>query len=339
VDAVSLGAAAHSAEHYEGPWFYSPVPAATPLVTWTDGSSEMLSRRERPQVLTNAEGDVEVLYNGVCCREGPGHTEPQDSYTLAVPTTAHHALKADDVAASRLKADEVASRAGKCAFTAGLEYGGGDLLPTPLPAQSPDECCKLCSDHNACSFWTFDTALKKEPPTQPTKTHHCYLKNDQVTVSKSSRFVSGPPAPPPGPSAGSWRNPCAGNQSASPWCDETKSNMQRAQALVAAMTVAEKAVMMSARENPGIARLDIGPIHFQEALHGVITVCLSEQLCPTAFPAWIGMAASFDQQLWEEVATVIGTEGRAYANIKASHTAHALAFWAPDINMVRDPRW
>ena len=133
------GAAALSAEHYEGPWIYSPVPAATPLVTWTDGSNEMLSRRERPQVLTNAEGDVEVLYNGVCCREGPGHTEPQDSYTLAVPTAAHHALKADDVAASRLKADEVVSRAGKCAFTAGLEYGGGDLLPTPLPAQSPAE--------------------------------------------------------------------------------------------------------------------------------------------------------------------------------------------------------
>ena len=96
----SQWAAAHSAEHYEGPWHYSPVPAATPLVTWTDGSSEMLSRRERPQVLTNADGDVEVLYNGVCCREGPGHTEPQDSYTLAVPTSAHrprtpHALKTD----------------------------------------------------------------------------------------------------------------------------------------------------------------------------------------------------------------------------------------------------
>ena len=28
MDAVSLGAAAHSAENYEGPWFYSPVPAA-----------------------------------------------------------------------------------------------------------------------------------------------------------------------------------------------------------------------------------------------------------------------------------------------------------------------
>jgi hypothetical protein len=77
------------AEHYEGPWFYSPVPAATPDVDWTDGSRERLSRRERPQVLTNSEGDVEVLYNGVCCREGPGHPRPQDTYTLAVPTAAH----------------------------------------------------------------------------------------------------------------------------------------------------------------------------------------------------------------------------------------------------------
>jgi hypothetical protein len=227
-----------------------------------------------------------------------------------------------------------------CTYSAGLEYGGGDLLPQPVPAATPDACCKLCSEHNACAYWVFDTELKKEPPTQPTATHHCYLKNNQITVSKSSRFISGPPAPPsPSPGAWGWHNPCAGKQSSSPWCDEIKTNTERAQALIAAMTIDEKAAMMSARANPGIARLEIGTIHFQEALHGVITVCLSEQLCPTAFPAWIGMAASFDPQLWAAVATTIGTEGRAFANIKASHTDHALAFWAPNINMVRDPRW
>jgi hypothetical protein len=75
------------AENYEGPWFYSPVPAAVPVVEWSDGTSSTLYRRERPQVLTNAEGDVEVLYNGVCCR-GSGHN-PQLTYTLAAPTTAH----------------------------------------------------------------------------------------------------------------------------------------------------------------------------------------------------------------------------------------------------------
>ena len=177
---------------------------------------------------------------------------------------------------------------------------------------------------------------KREPPTQPSATHHCYLKNDQVTVSKSSRFISGPPAPPgPSPSSGgSWHNPCAGKMAASAWCDETKTNKQRSQLLVSEMTLDEKAAMMSARANPGVQRLDIGPIHFSEALHGLITTCVSEGLCPTAFPAWIGMAASFDVELWNSVATTIGTECRAFANLKASHTDHALAFWAPNINMV-----
>lgn len=192
----------------------------------------------------------------------------------------------------------------------------------------------LHSVSQACSFWTFDTELKKEPATQPTATHHCYLKNDQVTVSRSSRFVSGPPAPSPGPSDGSWHNPCTGQQAASAWCDETKTNKQRAKSLVAAMTIEEKAAMMSARQNPGIPRLNIGAIHFSEALHGLITTCVSADLCPTAFPAWIGLAASFDRDLWTQVATTIGTECRAFANLKASHTDHALAFWAPNINLV-----
>ena len=213
-----------------------------------------------------------------------------------------------------------------CSFTRGLEYGGGDLLPVPAPVKTAEECCALCVEHNACSVWTFDTELKKEPPTQPIATHHCYLKNDQVTVGHSSRFISGPPAPPPGPSSG-WHNPCAGEQAKSAWCDEKQTNQQRAHALIDAMTIDEKAAMMSARANPGIPRLDIGAIKFSEALHGLITSCVSEELCATAFPAWIGMAASFDTKLWTDVATTIGTECRAFANIKASHTEHALAFW------------
>ena len=123
-----------------------------------------------------------------------------------------------------------------CPSTAGLEYGGGDLFPVPLVAATADACCKLCSENNACSYWVFDTALRKEPPTQPTATHHCYLKNDQITVSKSSRFISGPPPPPSPPSGSGWRNPCAGNQSGSAWCDESKTAAERAGSLVAAMT-------------------------------------------------------------------------------------------------------
>lgn len=61
-----------------------------PLVQWADGSKTTLYRRERPQVLLNDQREVEVLYTGVCCRNDGD--DPQQTYTLAVPTTAYRAL-------------------------------------------------------------------------------------------------------------------------------------------------------------------------------------------------------------------------------------------------------
>ena len=73
------------AESLWGPWFYSPVPAANNTARWTDGTWSTLGSRERAQVLTNAEGDVVVLYNGV----SGGVGAPGQSYTLATPTAAY----------------------------------------------------------------------------------------------------------------------------------------------------------------------------------------------------------------------------------------------------------
>ena len=47
------------------------------------------------------------------------------------------------------------------------------------------------------------------------------------------------------------------------------------------------------------------------------------------------MGAAFDDQLIEDVATVIATEARAFNN--ANRTG--LDFWTPNINPFRDPRW
>jgi beta-D-xylosidase 4 len=47
------------------------------------------------------------------------------------------------------------------------------------------------------------------------------------------------------------------------------------------------------------------------------------------------MGAAFDDQLIEDVATVISTEARAFNN--ANRTG--LDFWTPNINPFRDPRW
>jgi hypothetical protein len=54
-------------------------------VHWTDGTASTLSSRERAQVLTDADGDVTVLYNGV----SGGVGAPGQSYTLATPTAAY----------------------------------------------------------------------------------------------------------------------------------------------------------------------------------------------------------------------------------------------------------
>ena len=61
------------------------MPAANNTVQWSDGTTQALHRRERPQVLVDAHGDVEVLYNGACCQ---GEMDDEMSYTLAVPTAA-----------------------------------------------------------------------------------------------------------------------------------------------------------------------------------------------------------------------------------------------------------
>lgn len=55
------------------------------------------------------------------------------------------------------------------------------------------------------------------------------------------------------------------------------------------------------------------------------------------------MAATFDPELIGEVADAISTEGRAKYNKHVKYGDHdifkGLTFWAPNINIFRDPRW
>ena len=78
------------AENLWGPWFDSLVPAANNTATWTDGTSSVLGSRKRAQVLTDEEGDVTVLFNGV----SGGVGAPGQSYTLATPTAAYRSAGA-----------------------------------------------------------------------------------------------------------------------------------------------------------------------------------------------------------------------------------------------------
>lgn len=111
-----------------------------------------------------------------------------------------------------------------------------------------------------------------------------------------------------------------------------------AKELAAQMTIDEKISQML-YQSPAIERLDIPAYNWwNEALHGVARAGVA-----TVFPQAIGLAASFDSELVREIADAISTEGRAKFNEFSKRGDYGiykgLTFWAPNVNIFRDPRW
>jgi beta-glucosidase-like glycosyl hydrolase len=135
---------------------------------------------------------------------------------------------------------------------------------------------------------------------------------------------------------GSW---IAGAQSAAKpaYMDPSLSPEQRAADLVGRMTLDEKATQL-VNQARAIPRLDVPAYDWwSESLHGVATNGTTE------FPEPVGLAATFDTPAIHEMAVVIGTEGRI-KHVQAVRAGHSnifegLDFWAPNINIFRDPRW
>jgi beta-glucosidase len=112
----------------------------------------------------------------------------------------------------------------------------------------------------------------------------------------------------------------------------------RAADLVSRMTLAEKVSQMQ-NAAAAIPRLGVPAYDWRnEALHGVARAGLA-----TVFPQAIGLAASWDTALVARVADAISTEARAKYHEAQRTGEHGqnrgLTFWAPNINIVRDPRW
>jgi len=112
---------------------------------------------------------------------------------------------------------------------------------------------------------------------------------------------------------------------------------QRAADLVHRMTLEEKASQLL-NQARAIPRLNIPAYDWwSEALHGVAVNGTTE------FPEPVGLAATFDAPAIHEMAIVIGTEGRIkhVQDVRAGHSniMEGLDFWAPNINIFRDPRW
>ncbi|MFB9276923.1 glycoside hydrolase family 3 C-terminal domain-containing protein [Cohnella cellulosilytica] len=113
---------------------------------------------------------------------------------------------------------------------------------------------------------------------------------------------------------------------------------ERAKDLVGRMTLEEKVHQM-VHAAPAIERLGVKAYNWwNEALHGVARAGVA-----TIFPQAIGLAATFDEDLLEEVADAIATEGRAKFNMQQefgdTDIYKGLTFWSPNVNIFRDPRW
>ena len=124
-----------------------------------------------------------------------------------------------------------------------------------------------------------------------------------------------------------------------PYLNPSLSPEQRAADLVHRMTLEEKASQL-VNQARAIPRLAIPAYDWwSESLHGVARDGTTE------FPEPVGLAATFDTAAIHQMAVVIGTEGRVKhalalkANNGSSNIFEGLDFWAPNINIFRDPRW
>lgn len=132
---------------------------------------------------------------------------------------------------------------------------------------------------------------------------------------------------------------CASAQESSkpPYMEPKLPSQDRAVDLVHRMTLEEKASQL-VNQARAIPRLNVPAYDWwSEALHGVAVNGTTE------FPEPIGLAATFDTPRIHEMATAIGTEGRIKhaQDVRAGHSNifEGLDFWAPNVNIFRDPRW
>jgi beta-glucosidase len=124
-----------------------------------------------------------------------------------------------------------------------------------------------------------------------------------------------------------------------PFQNSQLTSEERAGDLIPRLTLEEKSKLMCDISEP-IPRLGIKKFNWwSEALHGI-----RYGYNVSVFPQSIGMAASFDDKLVQDVFNAVSDEFRAKYH-EAQRTGKensrfvSLSVWTPNINIFRDPRW
>ena len=121
--------------------------------------------------------------------------------------------------------------------------------------------------------------------------------------------------------------------------DASLTPAERADDLIPRLTIEQKVSLMM-NQSAAIPELGIKKYGWwNEALHGSARNGLA-----TVFPQAIGMAASWDEVLLQEVFDIASTEQRIKYIEQTRETGgadqyHGLTVWTPNINIFRDPRW
>lgn len=108
--------------------------------------------------------------------------------------------------------------------------------------------------------------------------------------------------------------------------------------MIEKMTLEEK-VSQLVHQAKAIERLGLKEYNWwNESLHGVARAGIA-----TVFPQAIALGATFDEKLLEEIGDAISTEARAKYNMQQKYGDRGiykgLTFYAPNVNIFRDPRW
>eukprot|EP01013_Petalomonas_cantuscygni_P003871 TRINITY_DN14118_c0_g1_i1.p1 TRINITY_DN14118_c0_g1~~TRINITY_DN14118_c0_g1_i1.p1 ORF type:complete len:810 (-),score=165.70 TRINITY_DN14118_c0_g1_i1:209-2638(-) len=138
--------------------------------------------------------------------------------------------------------------------------------------------------------------------------------------------------------ASALKNPCLESPyKEQMWCDPTKPLSSRIDDLVSRLTLKEKIAALGT-DTPALPSVGMERYNWwEEGTHGISRLIKYDSTIPevTNFAFPITTAMSFNRTLWRHTGRRIATEARAAMN----HGIAWSTYWAPVVNLARDPRW